>query len=295
MSCLVNNMQIAIPVPSTLRQPSQTWGQGKCASTRKKHQRTTEIAKEVGRVDGWGLSWLRVGWDFHWGGMSVGQGPSTSCPEPPEQHHGWQRPSDQQLQPHRVLGVCPTLLWPRFCKSASNPPWSVRLPLRDMTGSPRFTALTQPTRLPAGFAGKNMKSMDWLAPSPEPVATERIFVPALTGAACSARYHPMTSLCISPGLSLSWAGLWAVLSMAVSPSTGSPSPWSTPVSSTSHFHCSEVQEPKSLESQYRFKISGSTAPHPIRQLASPGVAAFQEIGLCVWGVVSSWMNDYMVF
>lgn len=92
MSCLVNNMQIAIWVPSTLRQPSQTWGQGKCASTRKKHQRTTEIAKEVGRVDGWRLSWLKVGWDFHWGGMSVGQGPSTSCPEPPEQHHGWQRP-----------------------------------------------------------------------------------------------------------------------------------------------------------------------------------------------------------
>lgn len=92
MSCFVNNMQIAIPVPSTFQQPSQTWGEGKCASTRKKHQRTTEIAREVGRLDGWEISWLRAGWDFHWGGMSVGQGPSTSCPGPPEQPHSWQWP-----------------------------------------------------------------------------------------------------------------------------------------------------------------------------------------------------------
>lgn len=43
--------------------------------------------------------------------------------------------------------------------------------------------------------------------------------------------------------------------MAVELITGSPSPQYTLVSSTSHFRCSEVQEPESLKSQYSFKIS----------------------------------------
>lgn len=69
MSCLVNNMQIAIPVPSTLRQPSQTWGQGKCASTRKKTPKDNRNSKRSRK--GWWMrielteGWVRLplGWD----------------------------------------------------------------------------------------------------------------------------------------------------------------------------------------------------------------------------------------
>lgn len=113
------------------------------------------------------------------------------------------------------------------------------------------------------------------------MVTDGILVLVLTRAACSALCHPMTSLGISPGLSLSWEGVWAVLSMAgMQPQDlllHSPLLSAAPATCIAQ----RSRSLKALKSHRGFKISGSTAPHLIWQLASPGVAAFQEIGLCV--------------
>jgi len=73
----------------------------------------------------------------------------------------------------------------------------------------------------------------------------------------------------------------AVPRMAVELPIGSasPSPQYTPLSSTSHFLC--CRSLKALKVNTALKSLSSVAPDPIWQLASLGVAAFQEIGLCV--------------
>lgn len=72
----------------------------------------------------------------------------------------------------------------------------------------------------------------------------------------------------------------AILRMAVKLTAGSPlSPpqWGF-INSTIQFCYSEVQEPKSLTSQYSLKISAESGSNPIRQPASPAVAACQGDG-----------------
>lgn len=73
----------------------------------------------------------------------------------------------------------------------------------------------------------------------------------------------------------------AVLRMAVKLTTGSPPPWYTLVSSTNHFIVQRCRSLKALEVNIALKSLLSMAPDPIWQLSFPGVAAFQEPGLCV--------------
>lgn len=134
-----------------------------------------------------------------------------------------------------------------------------------MAGSPHFTALPQPPRLPAAFARKKHKEHGRISSKPRACGCRGDFW------AGSDRHCLFCSL--SPHdvfLQLSRAepvlgGSLGCAERGLNPSTASP-PWSPPVSSTSHLHSSEVQEPKSLKSQYGFKISGSTVPHLIWQL-----------------------------
>lgn len=151
-----------------------------------------------------------------------------------------------------MLDIYPILLWPRFCRSAFNPPWSARLPLRDMTGSPHFTALTQPTLLPAGFAGKKHEEHGLMSSKPRACAYRGGFGAGSDQCClfCSLSPHDIS-------LDLTWAepvlgGCLGCAEHGLNPNTGSPAPQSLPASSTSHLHCSEVQEPKNLKSHHGF-------------------------------------------
>lgn len=103
------------------------------------------------------------------------------------------------------------------------------------------------------------------------MVTAGIFALLLTCTACSALYHPVLSLRILAGMNLLWESLWvcAALRLAVKLTVGSPSPRLL-VSSTSHFRHSDVQDPKSLKSQYSFKISAERGSRSDMAARFPG-------------------------
>lgn len=93
--------------------------------------------------------------------------------------------------------------------------------------------------------GRNIKSMDWLW-------LQRGFL---------CWFWPVLPVLLSvTPWRLSVSHLGGCLRCAehgLNPTTGSPSPWSPPDSSTSHLHCPEVQEPGSQRGFKIFKISGA--------------------------------------